>query len=59
MFVEPLFIMGTVLEGWLNYVILIQFYTSIKMITDSQSYSIFQEQILHVLYFFIISKFIP
>lgn len=32
MFVEPLFIMGTVLEEWA------QFFTSVKMITDSHSH---------------------
>ena len=46
MFVEPLFIMGTVLEEWA------QFYTYVKMITDSQSYSIFHKQVLNVLILF-------
>lgn len=52
MFVEPLFIMGTVLEGWLNYVILIQFYTSIKMITDSHSHIPFFKNRFYMSYTF-------
>lgn len=51
MFIEPLFIMGSLLEEWLNY-IFTQFYTSVKMIT------IYIEQVLKdlIIYTFVIAK---